>query len=70
MKCPKCDGEMEEGVLGQNYKYLVLDPSFVSKTISFLNLKKGLFGRILPNTFKVIRHYRCKNCGYLENYAK
>ena len=60
MKCPKCNGEMEEG----SYAGL-------SGFLNPLN-KGGMFirwvGKIQGN--KDIKVYRCEKCGYLENYAK
>lgn len=59
MKCPKCDGEMEEGRLpgfpfGISQKWIQLT--------KFLTLKQVMI--------KEIKSFRCQSCGYLENYAK
>ncbi|KKS41887.1 MAG: hypothetical protein UV61_C0001G0113 [Candidatus Gottesmanbacteria bacterium GW2011_GWB1_43_11] len=54
MKCPKCKGEMEEGVL-VGYADGIL--SWVNKVV-------------LAKERKQTHTYNCKNCGYLESYAK
>jgi len=62
MKCPKCGGEMEEGFLkgirpddgNIQWGKLGVKPNFNNQ------LKDGID----------IKSCKCKNCGYLENYAK
>lgn len=56
MKCPKCEGEMEECELRGDPKWeITLYPK--KNTLIFSGDKK-------------INTYRCKNCGFLESYAK
>jgi len=57
-KCPKCGGEMEEGKL--NARGLVCFVSAEAKGIPLFNKNKVKFNVT----------YRCKNCGFLESYAK
>ena len=57
LKCPKCGGEMEEGFI-PNKAYRLDKPSWATKV--------KLFG--YENEHK-IKTCRCKNCGFLENYA-
>jgi len=59
-KCPKCEEEMEEGVI-PTYKVGGIPPSFWVKKVSFL---KGLENK------KDIVAYRCMARGCLESYAK
>jgi predicted nucleic-acid-binding Zn-ribbon protein len=69
-KCPKCSGEFEEGYVPSQ----AVNSSLMIKQSWFSNLT--VVGRGLINT-KIsgpqpilIRTFRCKNCGYLENYAQ
>lgn len=62
-KCPKCGGEMEEGMLPDRAE------SFVWK--EHLRWAKGLnIAGLHAKEAKNVVSYRCKKCGYLENYAK
>jgi hypothetical protein len=61
MKCPKCNGEMEEG--------LIADASYLSYQKQKWVTKLKFLGYSLENAHETIT-YRCKNCGFLENYAK
>ena len=63
MKCPKCKGEMEEGVIFDRGHLNVLS------TQKFGTGIKGMLFRKIENE-KNILSYRCKSCGYLESYAK
>ncbi len=58
MKCQKCGGEMEEGLM----KTPNMSPNEVWGT------KVNILG-YLENK-KEVKTYRCKKCGYLESYAK
>ena len=57
MKCPKCKGEMEEG-----------EESAVNAGIIYWCLGHNLLQ--VPKKRKDKISYRCKECGYLESYAK
>lgn len=59
MKCPKCNREMREGV-------------FLAPTVrgSFLTWWDKVKRKLLIPDSLQIKAYRCKNCGYLESYAK
>ena len=61
-KCPKCQGEMEQDILAKPMPYLGII-TWATKLVS------GFFSSKLENK-KDIVVYRCKNCGYLESYAK
>jgi len=58
MKCPKCKGEMEKGyVTLQGYGRIIR----WGREFNWLGVLKGE---------KSIDTFCCKNCGYLESYAK
>ncbi len=59
MKCPKCGGEMIEGSLDKPTINLG-DILFMGTDVKW----KSSIGN------KYIRTMGCKNCGYLESYAK
>lgn len=62
MKCPKCNNEMEEG--------LIVDKTTDLSIPGKQNWGKGIkFVWGIENRKDVIT-YRCKKCGYLESYAK
>ena len=61
MKCPKCNGEMDEGMIPEAHNMGTVLSSVWAKKLSFM---KGL-----ENKHSIIS-YRCTSCGYLENYAK
>ncbi len=64
MKCPKCQGEMEEGMPVDQGSWGTLMPQQQDwQKGKEVNIPIGK-----PN-YK-IRSYRCTNCGYLESYAK
>jgi predicted nucleic-acid-binding Zn-ribbon protein len=58
-KCPKCGGEMEEGVIG-GLEGLRKWGKKGSDSVWDGNVKDG----------KEVVVFRCKVCGYLESYAK
>ncbi len=60
MKCPKCSGEMEEGFV----------KGFGDSNVRNKWGKDGLNWRGRVKNGKDIIVYRCKSCGYLEDYAK
>jgi len=57
LKCSKCGGEMEEGLLEDTFLA-------IGKTVQNWAKISNL------NDRKRIKSYRCKTCGYLESYAK
>ncbi|HKX29716.1 MAG TPA: PF20097 family protein [Blastocatellia bacterium] len=63
IKCAKCHGEMEEGIVGghnhQVKTWIKADPK-----AGFWEMPKRIGGER-----RLIRTYRCTNCGYLELYA-
>ena len=61
MKCPKCSKEMEEGIIVDSVYAGVAKGRWASKIT---------LGGLSTNNSKTIKSFRCKNCGYLENYAK
>jgi len=62
MKCPKCNGVMEEGV---QVDYAQNGPNW-SKWAT--DIKGQIFKKTEGE--KYIKTYRCKDCGFLESYAK
>jgi hypothetical protein len=59
MTCPKCNGEMEEGfVAGPRVVEWIEGP--LPKSTSL-----GANGKQIP-----VRTFHCKECGFLESYAK
>jgi predicted nucleic-acid-binding Zn-ribbon protein len=71
LKCPKCEGEMEEGMTVE-YK----SPGGFDVNINLP--KKETWGKGLKSGFwmnsveeeRAVVTYRCKECGYLESYAQ
>lgn len=61
-KCPKCEGEMEEGIIAdRGHLSLGEKPQWGT----------GLaWGGITLKDKKEVKTYRCNSCGYLESYAK
>ena len=60
-KCPKCGGEMEEGIAtnkNANGHFII---EWGTKTSGVL--------KNLENARQTLT-YRCKSCGFLESYAK
>ena len=72
MKCSKCEGEMEVGILidkaGPNGQ-LMTDLEWGKWTEKKAFGGKVTVSRSVDNK-KVITSYRCTKCGYLESYAK
>lgn len=61
MKCPKCEGEMELGIIADR------SGSYDKEAAQWAKGKYlGWFLKDAQN----IKSYRCKKCGYLESYAK
>lgn len=65
MKCPKCDNEMEEGFIPDSGWF----GGPASTNLGWKPGKEASFSNIFGKKIK-IEAYRCKNCGYLESYAK
>ena len=59
MKCPKCGGEMEEGI--------AIDPTYFGASL-WTNKITGILGT--DTKTQKIKSFRCTKCGYLESYAK
>lgn len=66
LKCAKCKGEMEEGVLTNKYQTLPI--MWGTKFVKYGLI--GVFARIKLENGKDVKALCCKNCGYLESYAK
>jgi predicted RNA-binding Zn-ribbon protein involved in translation (DUF1610 family) len=67
-KCPKCGGEMSEGIVIDRGHMNTLSasawyPGEPDKSIWALGLK------IDPKKQRQITTYRCDQCGYLESFA-
>jgi len=65
--CPKCQGEMEQG--------FVIDDTYGARIVSHWSSgqpKKSFWtGAILPGDKQIpIGTFRCKDCGYLESFAR
>lgn len=68
LKCAKCDGEMELGHIPDYVTLMAVQPPVWVRG----PLRKGFFGQnvnMRGMKFRV-ESYRCKNCGYLESYAR
>jgi len=63
-KCPICSGEFEEGIIADAYSKT---GAIKSQRWGTKKLFLGLMG--LQNS-KEVKTNCCKNCGYLESYAK
>lgn len=59
-KCPKCGGEFEEGFCADASYSRYIKPQWATNISFWTGLK---------NARNVIS-YRCKQCGFLESYAK
>jgi len=67
LKCPKCQNEMENGFLPDNQGY----NSVVQVGDWALGPPRKQFGgNIVSDVHRPITAFRCKNCGYIELYAK
>lgn len=64
MKCPKCDNEMEEGFIPDSGWF----GTVVSTNLGWKPGNEESFSNIGKKI--KIKAYRCKDCGYLESYAK
>jgi len=63
--CPKCQGKMEEGVIGD----VSYNKTLASKWIEGIP-EKGFFGlKVRGKRQFEVTSYRCISCGYLESYA-
>lgn len=60
-KCSVCGGEFEEGLVVDRGDYSIPMPQKWVNKIKLLTLK---------DDSRQVKTYRCKNCGYLESYAK
>lgn len=63
MKCPKCNGEMTEGVLHVSHGLINL------KEISFIPEGQSKLGFMKKSVAKT-KSFCCNNCGYIETYLK
>lgn len=63
MKCPKCNIEMEEGLIADR------SSNVNAKYTPQWGKKIGGMGFTLSDSHNVST-YRCSKCGYLESYAK
>jgi hypothetical protein len=64
-KCPKCQGEMEEGFIGDNsHGGGALKQKWGKQITKTLGINMGV------EDGKEVETYRCKNCAYLESYTK
>lgn len=66
IKCPKCDGEMDEGLIADKTTDLSMHykPKWTTKIRGFNLLGGGL------ESPREVKTFRCKKCCYLESYAK
>ncbi|MBS1952894.1 MAG: hypothetical protein JST89_01790 [Cyanobacteria bacterium SZAS-4] len=67
LKCPKCQHEMERGFLPDNQggKYIVVVGDWA---LAPSRVHSG--GNIVSDVYRKITAFRCKNCGFIEMYAK
>jgi len=68
MKCPKCGSEMELGVAVDQAATMGGGTRSTGQ-IWGTKITRGMLSMEVQNA-KFISTYRCKNCGYLESYAK
>ena len=64
-RCPKCSGEMQEG--------LVVDLNYAGVLQSmWVEGEPGKVGPSVTDGKRKVKTktYRCSNCGYLDSYAK
>jgi len=65
MKCPKCQSEMEEGVVADRGHYDAAEyPEWGTKIEQKLIRPMS---KVINK--KYVSTYRCKKCGFLESYA-
>ena len=77
MKCPKCEGDTEKGIrLDASYGQMWTEQWIKESNISLvkdekrIKLKSDIFGQKSQKNSLVVKTFRCKECGYLESYAK
>lgn len=68
-KCPKCGGEMENGVL-TNRNYPIPFKALNRQLVWGSKLIEKLIGPVTLEKETLVKTYKCKTCGYLESYAK
>ncbi|EKE13678.1 MAG: hypothetical protein ACD_12C00871G0001 [uncultured bacterium] len=68
MKCSKCSGEMEEGLMTN--RTISKIPAANGSIVWGTKLIKDFFAYFKVENAKEVKSYRCKECGYLESYAK
>jgi DNA-directed RNA polymerase subunit RPC12/RpoP len=62
-KCPKCGGEMEEGMIADGNS---VGGYSIPQWGTGVN---GVIIKTVDNAHKV-KSFRCKNCGFLESFAR
>jgi hypothetical protein len=73
MNCPKCNGEMDEGIQPDATYGRVLRAAWIKGkelpglTASFLSLFSLKFRYDKEGYYVTV--YRCRSCGFLESYA-
>jgi hypothetical protein len=67
LKCPKCQNEMESGFLPDNQGY---NSIVVVGDWALGPPRKQFGGNIVSDVHRPITAFRCKNCGFIEMYAK
>jgi hypothetical protein len=66
-KCSKCSGTMEAGLLLDRTQALLYPAIWADGSLK----KKWLGGlKVADNRLYRVETWRCKDCGYLESYAK
>lgn len=64
MKCSKCQGEMEEGMLVDMQGTGIAGKQSWGTSLKWGGMLAGV------NNSHDVKTYKCKSCGYLESYAK
>ena len=67
LKCPKCQNEMESGFLPDNQGY---NSVVVVGDWALGPPRKQFGGNIVSDVYRPVTAFRCKNCGFIELYAK
>ena len=66
-KCPKCEGEMQEGfILDESHGGHLVSRWVAGKPEASFWMGTKVDGKELRH----IQSFRCTNCGYLESYAR
>lgn len=65
-KCPKCGGEMEEGMIADKIGNVAVP----SESEWGTNIRKKLLNMNVLENKRIMKTNRCKNCGFLESFAK